>query len=136
MRTLFLSLVVLIGLSGCSSKEDMAKAEAGVEQFHKDLNDAAFDQIYEEASDGMKANSTQEKLVKFLSAVHRKLGNFQSASSTGWKVFAATGGTTVTLSYSSIYEQGTAAETFVFLIAGGKAILQGYNINSDELIEN
>jgi len=136
LRILLMTAIALIGLSGCSNTEDMKKAEAAVEHFHRQLNDAAFDAIYDQSDDAMKAQATQEKLVKLLSAVHRKLGNFQSANSTGWKVFTGTEGTTVTLGYNTTYEHGQANETFIFHLTGGKALLEGYNINSLDMIEN
>ena len=136
LRLMLITAIALAGPAGCSNSEDMKKAEAAVEHFHQQLNDAAFDAMYAESDDAMKAQATQEKLVKLLSAVHRKLGNFQSAKSTGWKVFTATGGTTVTLAYASSYEHGQADETFSFHIADGKALLNGYNINSLDMIEN
>jgi hypothetical protein len=34
------------------------------------------------------------------------------------------------------FERGTGAETFVYRITSGKALLAGYNINSTELIIN
>jgi len=136
MRVLLLAMAVCIGLAGCSSKEDIAKAEAAVDQFHKELNASEFDKIYDESSDGMKANASQEKLTKLLSAVHRKLGAFQSGKSTGWKVTAGTSGTIVTLGYTTTYERGEANETFIFKVVADKALLQGYNVNSNDLIEN
>ena len=136
LRVMLVAIVALVGLAGCSNSEDMKKAEAAVEHFHQQLNDAAFDALYAEADDGLKAQASQEKLVKLLSAVHRKLGNFQSANSTGWKVFTSTGGTTVTLGYNSTYEHGEANETFSYHVTGGKALLSGYNVSSAEMMEN
>ena len=40
----------------------------------------------------------------------------------------------VTINYQAQYEKGAASEQFVFRIDGGKALLAGYNINSDALI--
>ena len=136
LRVMMMAIIALVGLAGCSNSEDMKKAEAAVEHFHQQLNDAAFDTLYAEADDALKAQATQEKLTKLLSAVHRKLGNFQSAKSTGWKVFTSTDGTTVTLSYNSTYEHGEAGETFIYHVTGGKALLNGYNINSADMMEN
>ena len=136
MRQAFLGFLLLIVLSGCSAKEDIAKAEAAIADFHDKMNNADFDSIYTGAGPQMQSASTQVDLVKLLTAIHRKLGAFQSGKTAGWNVNVTTGGEFVTLKYSSTYEQGDADENFVFSVQDGKALLSGYHINSTALILN
>jgi len=136
MRKALLGLLVSVLLASCSAGDDVPKAEGGVAEFHQKLNGADFDTIYGDSGPEMKKAITQEDFVKFVSAVHRKLGGFQSGKTSGWNDTVATGGHFVTLNFSATYEKGGADENFVFHIQDGKAILVGYHINSTALIVN
>jgi hypothetical protein len=95
-----------------------------------------FDQIYAEASDEFKAAATAEDLTKLLAAIDRKLGAFQSSTSSSWSVNYSTSGTSVVYAVRSLFANGSGDETFSFLIRDGKALLAGYNIQSSALILN
>ena len=132
----FAAVAALMLLAGCSMGQDMSTAQAGVTTFHKQLNAQAFDQIYDDASADLKAAAPPAKLINLLSAVHRKLGDFQSGSAVGWNDNATTSGHFLTVHFQANYARGKADETFVYRIDNGAAVLAGYNINSDALIEN
>jgi hypothetical protein len=121
-------------LAGCSMNKDIFAADAGISKFHQDLNAARFDEIYTES--GAELSTTQAALIQFLSAVHRKLGNFQSGSSTSWNDNVTTTGHFVTIGYSAKYDRGGADENFVYRIDGPRAILAGYHVNSTALVVN
>ena len=74
--------------------------------------------------------------MRLLAAIDRKLGAVKSTQADGWKINYNPSGTTVQLGFKTQFEKGTGSETFVFRIAGGKALLSGYNITSNELITN
>jgi hypothetical protein len=95
-----------------------------------------FDQIYSEAADDLKKTTTDQAMTRLLSAVERKLGAVKSASRNAWSVNFNASGTSVTLKYKTAFEHGSGEETFAFRISGGKALLAGYHINSNELITN
>jgi hypothetical protein len=42
----------------------------------------------------------------------------------------------VTLRFRTEFEKGTGDETFVYRVSGGKALLSGYHINSNDLLAN
>jgi len=42
----------------------------------------------------------------------------------------------MTLKFKTTFERGTGEESFVYRIVGGKPVLAGYHINSDDLITN
>jgi hypothetical protein len=123
-------------LLSCSSKEQIDAVKAGIAHFRKQMAAKQFDQIYAESSDGMKRVTTADALTQFLAAVDRKLGLAKSEKERSWSVSYGTGGTTVTYALETQYERGSALETFYFSIVGGKAILNGYHIESKELILN
>jgi hypothetical protein len=105
-----------------------------VQRFHDQLNAEAYNEIYAQGDDGFRAAATKPDLVKFLAAVHRKLGNAGSTSLRGLNVNVSTGGTFVTGSYETQFARGLAIETFVSVKAGSGLKLHGYNVNSNLLI--
>jgi hypothetical protein len=123
-------------LLGCSSKEQVEAVKTGIAHFREQMAAKQFDRIYAESSDGMKQATTADALTKFLAAVDRKLGLAKSEQERSWSVSYGTGGTSVVYGVETQYERGSALETFNFAIIGGKAILNGYRIESKELILN
>jgi len=128
--------VLLFALAGCSAGTDVPVAEKAVARFHTMLDAGQNAQIYQESASEMKSATTEDKLDALLAAVHRKLGTVKQAEQKGWNDQINTGGHFVTLNYATSYAQGDATETFVYKIAGDKAQLVGYNINSSALITN
>jgi major membrane immunogen (membrane-anchored lipoprotein) len=129
-------LVAALLIAGCSSSQDFDAAKAGIARFRELMAAQQFDQIYSEASDDLKKATTSQNLVRLLAAIDRKLGAVKSTQADGWKINYNPSGTTVQLGFKTQFEKGTGSETFVFRIAGGKALLSGYNITSNELITN
>jgi hypothetical protein len=133
--SLVFALAALL-LAACSSGQDLTLAEAEVARFRGQMAAHQFAEIYAQASDELKKSTTEERLTRLLSAIDGKLGAVKSADRTTWGVNFGTSGTTVTLKYKTQFERGTGEETFVYRISGGKAVLAGYHINSEDLITN
>jgi hypothetical protein len=123
-------------LAACSVSKDIDVAQAAVAQFRELMAAQKFDQIYADASDELKKAKSEPEFTRLLSAVERKLGAVKNAQSNGWGVNWNPSGTTATLRFNTQFEKGTGAETFVYRIAGGKALLAQYTITSDDLIAN
>ena len=130
-----LALTILLLLS-CSSQEQYEVAQAAINRFHELLATKNFDQIYAEASKNLKNNTTSDEFSKLLAAIDRKLGAFKAAENKSWSINYGTSGTLVTIGIQAQYEKGTAFEIFNFVIENGKAMLNGYNIQSRELLVN
>jgi hypothetical protein len=81
----------------------------------------------------MKAATPKASFVRFLDAVHRKLGAVKEAKSQGWGVNYNTSGGTVTLTYQTQFANGSGTEQFVYRTGSAPALL-GYHINSTDLI--
>lgn len=129
-----LILAAAIFVAGCTTSVDTRVAERAVDTFHEMLNAGQFELIYAAGSDDLKRVAKREDFVALLDAVHRKLGVTKSWSKRGWSVNYHTSGTFVTLSYSTIFDEGDAGEQFVYRLQDGKALLVGYHINSTALI--
>ena len=129
-------LVGAVLVTGCSSGQDLNLAQAEIERFRQLMTAQQFSQIYSDASDELKKTTGEQDMARLLTAIDRKLGPVKNAEKNGWNVNYNTSGTSVTLKFNTQFERGTGAETFVYRIAGGKALLAGYNITSNALITN
>ena len=109
--------------------------EAGTTQFHKDWNDAKWDNIVKYCDPQMFESTPEPKLRKFFSAVHDKLGKQVSATQGTWRANASTSGNYYIVEYQTKFEKGDATERFVWRIHGTQAKLAGWNVNSDALLD-
>ena len=134
MKRIWVTLAGIALLTGCNAAEDTKAGNAAVINFHASLNAGKFDQIYSDTDAEFKSITTREDFTKVLTAIHAKMGNFQSGKTVGWNDNATTGGHYLTLNTEAKYERGTGQEQFVFKIGGGKAAIVGYHINSNTLI--
>jgi hypothetical protein len=111
-------------------------SNAAVKQFHLELNGANYEEICDRADQGFTNTNQRDDLVKFLTAVHAKLGNAVADNLTNVRVNTNTGGTFLVTQYSTEFERGSAVETFTWIKSNGAVKLYGYNINSKELVLN
>jgi hypothetical protein len=136
VRQWFVLLAAAFLVAACSSGQDFDLAQAQVAHFRELMAAQQFEKIYSEASDELKKTATEQNMVRLLSAIDRKLGAIKSAPGNGWNVNYSPSGTSVTLKFKTQFEKGTGDETFVYRITGGKALLAGYHINSQDLMVN
>jgi hypothetical protein len=129
-----LLLTSLLVLSGCSGGKDLGAAQKEIASFHAQLNAGQFDQLYSAASPAWKQASSQSDSRQLFTAIHTKLGAYQSGKQNSWRVNYGTGGTTILVLYDSKFQKGDAQETFTYRRSGNDTKLEGYNINSRALI--
>lgn len=85
---------------------------------------------------GMHQKTNETQFTEFLQAVHKKLGTVQTANLTNTRIAWYTStGETVTLDYQTTFSTGSGTEEFIWHIDGDRALLYGYHINSNELVE-
>ncbi len=109
---------------------------AAANNFHADLNEGNFQQIYEGATEEFQSAGSKEDTLRLFQAVHKKLGFVMSSYLQNITVNATTSGTFVRSIHRTAFEHGSAIETFTWKKSGGRLILYNYNINSKELIIN
>lgn len=132
---LFIPLLLIVAaVLGCSMFKDSKAAGPAVEKFHQQFNDEQFKQIYAESGERMKAAATEAELTELLSAIHEKLGDIRESKQTSWHVNSNPTASEVTLVYDTAFAKGKGTETFIITVIGDKALIEGYNINSKELI--
>jgi len=134
MKGSWIGLAAISLLAGCNAAADTKAGEAGVASFHTSLNAGKFDQIYADTDPEFKSITTKADFTKLLTALHTKLGNFQSGKTIGWNDNATTGGHYLTLNTEAKYERGAGQEQFVFKIQDGRAVMIGYHVSSNALI--
>ena len=131
-RALLLAFAFLI-LPACSPGKAKQLAEAGVTNFHAQLDAEQYYAIFFQASPEFQKSGTETELTEFLSAVHRKLGKVQNAQEQGFYINYGIAGTTVTLTYKTTFADAPASEQFVWQV-GEQPILVSYRVDSRALI--
>jgi hypothetical protein len=134
MRKSIVAAALGVAISGCSAGQDKAIGEAGVVQFHQMLDAGRYHDIYAGAANEFRQSGSEQAATRFLAMVHDRLGPVRRADQRGWRVNFMTGGTMVSLSYSTQFASGRGTEDFVFRVRGGSPVLVGYHINSMDLI--
>jgi Protein of unknown function (DUF4019) len=109
-------------------------ANAAVHHFHEKLNSGQYEEICRSADQAFTAAQGHEEVVKFLTAVHRKLGNAGAESQVNIRVDSNTNGTFITTFYRTEFASGAATETFTWRKSGGAIRLLGYNVQSSALL--
>jgi hypothetical protein len=132
MRRVF--LIGLLALSSCSSASDLAAVTKAIDAFHSELNAGNFDQVYADSAPDWKQSTAKAQTVQLFTSLKGKLGNFISATQTGWHVNYGTGGTMVTVVDDSKFQKAKGTEVFTYRVSGSTAQLVGYNINSPALL--
>ena len=131
-----LAVPLLILASACNPAKNISLAEGAVTRFHQQYNQQRFDAIHAGSDATFKENTSAADFNRFGAALYRKLAPEVGSKRSGWNVQALNGGSYVTLTYDTRFQRARGAETFRFRISGGKAQLEGYNINSDALVTN
>ena len=111
-----------------------ALSNTAVEQFHTELNGEQYEQIFGDSDDGFQQSGNKEETIKFLEAVHRKLGKAEQSNLANMMVQSTTGGTYIIAAYTTRFEHGEADEKFVWTRKGGQLKLHGYNVQSKAFI--
>jgi hypothetical protein len=127
-------LVLAVLLGGCSFAEDSDRGTRAVARFHQLFAAARYTEIYIDTTESFREAATEAEFVEFMSAVRRKLGNIRACERTGLEVNWDGDATSIWLSYETAYELGIATEQFVWVLDGEKTRLDGYKIDSKELI--
>ena len=78
-------------LSACNPAADTKAAESEVTAFHQAMEAGRYAEIYDSSSNDMKSAITRDDFIKLLTALHNKLGPFQSGSTTNWNDNSTTG---------------------------------------------
>jgi len=109
-------------------------ASEAVRRFHSQLNSGDYIQICVEADEAFSQSEQRDDLLHFLESIHQKLGNAGADKQTNVRVNATTGGTFVTVQFTTQFDRGQADETFTWRKSGSTLKLYQYNVNSRALL--
>jgi hypothetical protein len=127
-------LLILLWSCGKGVYRDYRVSSAAVELFHHRLDSGDFDTIYSDASDSFRSSGTKADQIKFLETTHQRLGNSRKTSPLGFHVNWRNRQMFVDQVYSTQFAQGTAQESFVWVMENGNPRLYGYQIKpADDL---
>lgn len=136
-----LSLILVFSVFvvlGCSTVGKMTEAKPAatraIDEFHKLFNDGNLDKIYADAASEFRDAAQRADFDALMNAVAKKLGRVKSTKNQTWKVNTYNLTTAAVMVQETEFESGSGVETFTFRMDGDKAILLGYNINSNDLI--
>jgi hypothetical protein len=129
-------LVLLMWQCGSALVRGRKLATAAVRHFHQQLNAEEYEEIYREADEGFRAGQSHDELIKFLQAVHRKLGNAGNENQVNIRADTNTRGTFTTTWYNTTFVHGTASERFTWVTSDGALKLYAYHIESNALLAN
>ena len=134
MRKLIVAAALGIAIGGCSAGQDKAIGKAASPGSTRCSTPAAITTFTPARRNEFRQAGSEQAATRFLAMVHDRLGPVRRADQRGWRVNFATGGTMVSLSYSTEFASGRGTEDFVFRVRGGSPVLVGYHINSMDLI--
>jgi hypothetical protein len=135
MRKLGIAPLVLLS-AACGSQQSIETATASIALFHTQLDAGNYEAIWNTADDAMRQAGPKAEFVKFLDAVHTKLGRVKAMKQAGWRVNETTGGEFVMLQENTMFEKGTGTEVFTYAQHGDRLTLVGYQINSRDMMMN
>jgi hypothetical protein len=129
-----LVLLAVLGSSSCSAMKQKKAADDAVTQFHAQLNEERYHEIYGLVSDDFHKATSEREFTELLAAVHHKLGAVETSSPGAWRINYNPSGTVVRANYETRFSEGKATEEFSWVISGNQTYLLRYHINSKELI--
>jgi hypothetical protein len=129
------SLVALLLLWTCGRSAYHAyKTEASaMERFHRQLDNAEYEDIYGDATDEFRSAGTREQQIALFKTIHEKMGNSGKCSVKGFHINASTKGTFVNAVYTTVFAAGSANEYFVWRMDTDQPRLWSYHMDSPSL---
>jgi hypothetical protein len=129
-------LALLTWKAGSALRDGRDLANTSVNGFHLMLNGGQYEEICQEADGVFAGSGKHDEAVRFLEAVHTKLGAAGAEKLTNVRVNATTRGEIIVAQYNTVFEHGAAVETFTWLKSNGDLKLRGYYIQSNALVVN
>ncbi len=109
-------------------------SNTAVEEFHKKLNQAEYEVIYESSDEGLQKVGSEADLIKFLALVHTRLGLAEAANLQNVSINASFDRTLIATRYNTTFAQGSALEMFTWVKKDGVVKLLAYHVQSDKLM--
>lgn len=138
MRAAWIAL--LAGWAGClagcggmlkGGKEAKKAGEAFVRALFGEDGDVSYEKM---VSKQYRQATPQQRHVKLVRALRRKLGRVNRLQCTSWRVWSGTGGTTARLLYAARWDNGQGQVSLHLVRQGGAWKVHGFNVSSPALL--
>ncbi|HEY9762975.1 MAG TPA: hypothetical protein V6D07_10640 [Trichocoleus sp.] len=114
-------------LNNLTSKAEVA--DKATQQFHTQLNQGKCQEVYEQATEMFKSNTSKSDLINLCSVIKTTYGSIETAQQTDWWGSSAEQeGEYILARYITRLSKSTARETFVWLVKDDKAQLVNYEM--------
>jgi hypothetical protein len=119
--------------SACNPRERVDLARRTAEDFHNRYNREDYRGMYSLAGSAVRSTSTESDFTKYEKGVRAKLGELKSAEVVNYNLVYHFSGPEVRLDYKCTFANGTGAESFEIAFEDGKAVINGYRLDSPQL---
>ncbi len=132
----FVAAAFAMLLAACNPMAQLDGVEEKVEQFQQTYNSGDAEALYGLTSDEFRSVTTPEEMEALVALVTEKMGGVESSERTGFNIDAQTDVTTTVVTMNTAFERGEGVETFTFHGQGGDIRLVGWNVESDNFLED
>jgi hypothetical protein len=89
--------------------------------------------MYSHAGSAVRSSSTEAEFIQYERGVRATLGELKSAEVANYNLVYHFSGPEVRLDYKCTFAKGTGVESFEIAFDNGKAVINGYRLDSPEL---
>jgi hypothetical protein len=126
-----IGVVMLVLADICQPIANTTQGEPQVAQFHDRYSRGDYEAIYDATEPQLREVMTADQFLGLMRNVNEHLGAVQSTERSGVTVRSSRGEIVTIVIMESIYERGTAQETFTFLGCGEDMKLLSWFIQPD-----
>jgi hypothetical protein len=129
--TMLAAALLMVG--GCKGPGSVQDASAKVVVFHHRLDAGDYEAIWRDSGPDIRS-ADKASFVRFLTAIHDKLGKVRKSKQTGWRSEVNLNGSFASLTMQTTFERGSGEESFLYQGTGADQKLGGYHINSLDMM--
>jgi hypothetical protein len=131
MRSRGSVVIVVLTMTGCSYKADSAVAITATDDFRKLMDRGDYGSIYDNnATGGLHTGISRDDFVNSMDRINRKMGKCDHGPAILSGYRTATTGTLITISSTSMCQNGKLDERFDWVMVAGQPALRHYTANN------
>lgn len=119
--------------TACNPRARVEVARYAAEDFHNLYNRGDYAAMYAHAGPEVRSSTTEAAFTSYEKDVRAKLGALKSADVSNYNLTYVFSGPQVRLDYKCRFEGGDAFESFEFAFDNGRAVFNGYRLDSPKL---
>lgn len=123
----------LVVCFACNPRARVELARRTADDFHDRYNREDYSGMYGHAGPAVRSSSTEAAFIEYEKGVRAKLGNLKSAEVSNYNLVYLLSGPQVRLDYKCKFAKGDGVESFEIGFENGKAVINGYRLDSPQL---